>query len=78
MPMDRLEMMRRVWAGIIVFSLLAAFGLRTFYRGTRGDILDSSGTPKAGRAWFIIGGFLMLLPLPAYLLFIWKQGYFHY
>ncbi len=74
--MLRLEIIRRIWGGIIVFGLCAALGLRFLYRGIRGDNLDSSGTPVAGRGWFIVGGIVMVLPLVGYLQFIWRQGYF--
>jgi hypothetical protein len=74
--MVRLEIIRRIWGGIAVFGLCAAFGLRLLYRGIRGDVLDSSGAPVAGRGWFVAGGIVLVLPLVGYLLFIWRQGYF--
>ena len=74
--MARLEIIEKIWGGIFVFSLCAAFGFRLLFRGLRDDVIDSSGTPIAGRGWFIIGGIMLVLPLPAFLLFIWKQGYF--
>ena len=74
--MERYEVLRKVGGGIFVFALCAALGLRVLYRGLRGDTLDSSGTPVAGRAWFIIGGILLLLPFVGYMVFIWRQGYF--
>jgi hypothetical protein len=67
----------RIWGGFLVFSICAAFGLRLLYRGIRGDVYDASGTPIASRGWFIGGGVFCLLPLAAYFVFVWKQGYFH-
>ena len=66
----------RIWAGFLAFGICAAFGLRLLYRGIRGDVNDASGTPIAGRGWFIGGGVGCLLPLILYLIFVWKQGYF--
>jgi hypothetical protein len=66
----------RIGAGFLAFGICAAFGLRLLYRGIRGDVNDTSGTPIAGRSWFIGGGIFCLLPLVAYLVFIWSQGYF--
>ncbi len=66
----------RIWAGFLALGICAAYGLRLIYRGIRGDISDASGTPVAGRSWFIGGGILCLLPLCAFCLFVWKQGYF--
>jgi hypothetical protein len=66
----------RIWGGFIVFGLCAAFGLRLLYRGILGDVNDPSGTPLAARGWFIVGGIFCLIPLVAYSIFLWKQGYF--
>jgi hypothetical protein len=66
----------RIAGGFLAFGICAAIGLRLIYRGVRDDICDASGTPIAGRSWFIIGGIFCLLPLIAYSLFLWKQGYF--
>jgi len=66
----------RIWAGFLAFGICAAFGLRLLYRGIRSDVNDTSGTPIAGRGWFIGGGIFCLLPLVAYFVFVWKQGYF--
>ncbi|HOW68389.1 MAG TPA: hypothetical protein P5186_07145 [Candidatus Paceibacterota bacterium] len=66
----------RIWSGVLVFGIGAAIGLRLIYRGIRGDVCDKSGTPMAGPSWFIGGGILCLMPLVAYLVFVWKQGYF--
>ncbi len=66
----------RVWGGFLAFGLCAVFGLRLLYRGITGDVRDASGTPIAGRGWFIGGGIFCLLPLVAYSVFVWKQGYF--
>jgi hypothetical protein len=68
----------RIWGGFVAFGVCAAFGLRLLYRGIRGDVCDSSGTPIAGRGWFIGGGLLGLSALVAYTVFVWKQGYFDY
>ncbi len=64
-----------VFGGLLVFGLWAAFGVRLLVRGLRNDVLDSSGTPAAGRTWFIAGGLLCMLPLAAFLVFAWRQGY---
>ena len=66
---------RRVLAGVIVFGIFAVFGLRLLYRGLRNDIYDSSGTPTAGRLWFVLGGIACFVPLVAYCLFLLRQGY---
>jgi hypothetical protein len=66
----------RIWGGFLVFGICAAFGLRLLYRGIRGDVNDASGTPIAGRGWFIAGGFFCLLPLFGYFVFVLKQDYF--
>jgi hypothetical protein len=63
-------------AGIIVFAILAIFGLRLLYRGLRGDVLDASGNPVAGRMWFIGGGLTCLLVFIAFMIFIWQRGFF--
>ena len=66
----------RIACGFLAFGICAVFGLRLLYRGLRDDICDSSGVPKAARVWFFIGGIVCLLPLIAYALFMWRQGYF--
>jgi hypothetical protein len=66
----------RIVCGFLVFGICAAIGLRFLYRGVRDDICDGSGTPIAGCGWFIVGGIFCLLPLVAYSLFFWRQGYF--
>jgi hypothetical protein len=66
----------RIWGGFLAFGICAVFGLRLLYRGIRGDVNDASGTPIAGRGWFIAGGFFCLLPLFGYFVFVLKQGYF--
>jgi hypothetical protein len=66
----------RIAGGFIVFGICAAIGLRLLYRGVSNDICDISGTPIAGRIWFILGGIFSMLPLVAYSLFVWRQGYF--
>jgi hypothetical protein len=62
--------------GFLVFGICALYGLRLLIRGISGDILDDFGTPVAGRSWFIVGGILLMLPLVAFGLFAWRQGYF--
>lgn len=62
--------------GFLVFGICAFFGLRFLIRGLRDDIYDNSGSPIAGRSWFIVGGIFLLLPLVAFSLFAWRQGYF--
>ena len=66
----------RIWGGFLAFGICAAFGLRLLYRGIRGDVNDVSGRPMAGRGWFIAGGSFCLLPLFAYSVFVFRQGYF--
>jgi hypothetical protein len=66
----------RIWGGFLAFGICAVFGLRLLYRGIRGDVNDASGTPIAGRGWFIAGGFFCLLPLFGFFVFVLKQGYF--
>ncbi len=66
----------RIWGGFLALGICAAFGLRLLYRGIRGDVCDASGTPIADRGWFIAGGLVCFLPLVAYSIFVWKQGYF--
>ena len=65
-----------IFGGFLVFGLCATFGLRLLRRGIRDDVLDASGTPVAGRRWYIIGGVLCLVPLAAFSVFAWRQGYF--
>jgi hypothetical protein len=65
-----------IFGGFLVFGLCAAVGLRLLWRGIRDDVSDASGTPVAGRGWFIIAGVLCLVPLAAFSLFAWRQGYF--
>jgi hypothetical protein len=62
--------------GFLVFGICAFFGLRFLIRGVRNDICDDSGSPIAGRSWFIMGGAFLVLPLIAFSFFAWKQGYF--
>jgi len=66
----------RIGAGFFVFGIFAAYGFRLLYRGIQDDVNDASGTPIAGRGWFIAGGIGCMLPLVAYLVFIVKQGFF--
>ena len=67
----------RIWGGFLAFGLCALLGLRLLYRGIQGDLNDASGTPIAGRCWFIGGGIFCLLASGAFFVFVWKQGYFH-
>jgi hypothetical protein len=71
-----LAMHYRLAAGFIVFGICAVFGVRLLYRGLRDDIYDRSGMRIAGRSWFIVGGLFCMVPLVAYLVFLWRQGYF--
>ena len=66
----------RIWAGFIAFGICAVFGLRLCYRGIQGDVCDRTGTPIAGRGWFIGAGLCCVLPLIVYFAFVWHQGYF--
>ncbi len=66
----------RIWGGFFVLAICAAYGLRLVFRGIRGDVCDTSGTPIAGRGWFIAAGVVCFFPLVAYFVFVWKQGYF--
>jgi hypothetical protein len=65
-----------IWGGFLVLGACSFFGLRWFVRGLRDDTLDSSGHPIASRAWFIIGGIMLQLPLVAFTAFAWRQGFF--
>ena len=65
-----------MWGGFIPFGLCSFWGLRLFWRGLRGDILDSSGMAAAARGWFVVGGLLLQLPFAGYTYFVWKQGLF--
>lgn len=62
-------------AGFLVFGLCSVWGLRLLFRGARGDILDSTGMETASRSGFIVGGILLQVPLIAFALFAWKQGF---
>jgi hypothetical protein len=62
-------------AGFLVFGICAFFGLRLLIRGIRDDVLDSSGMPIANRIWFIVGGIVLIIPLAAFSLFVWRQGH---
>jgi len=68
----------RIWAGFLAFGICAAFGIRLLFRGIRDEVYDTSGTPLAGRGWFITGGIVCLLAFVVYSVFVWKQGYFDY
>jgi hypothetical protein len=65
-----------IWGGFLVFGICSFFGLKFLVRGLRDDILDASGHPVAHRAWFIVGGVLMQLPLALFVVFAWSRGYF--
>lgn len=65
-----------IWGGFLVFGICSFVGLKYLVRGFRNDILDSLGHPAAHRAWFIVGGFLMQLPLVCFVVFVWSRGYF--
>jgi hypothetical protein len=65
-----------LWGGFFVFAICSLYGLRWLVRGIRNDILDSLGHPVASRSWFIVGGILMQLPLAAFAVFAWRQGFF--
>jgi hypothetical protein len=62
--------------GFLVFGICSFYGLRFLARGLRDDILDNSGSPIAGRSWFVVGGILLIVPLVAFAIFAWKQGFF--
>jgi hypothetical protein len=66
-----------VWGGFLVFGIASIFGLRLITRALQNDTNDSSGLAIASRGWFITGGVLFQLPLIAFLLFVWRQGFFH-
>ena len=65
-----------MWGGYLVFGIVALVGWRLFARGLRNDILDASGHQIAGRAWFLVGGILMQVPLVVFTIFAWRQGLF--
>ncbi len=66
----------RVIAGFFGFLALSFFGLRLLVRGIRDDIYDWLGHAPASRAWFIIGGILLQLPLVGWMVFLVRQGWF--
>ncbi|HVT29558.1 MAG TPA: hypothetical protein VHE81_16195 [Lacipirellulaceae bacterium] len=74
--MDRLQIGEAISGGFIVFGLCALIGVRLLVRGIRGDVLDASGTPMAGRGWFVAGGIILVALFAGWLVFVWKQGYF--
>jgi hypothetical protein len=65
-----------IWGGFIAFGFASFFGARLFIKGLQNDTNNSHGHPIASRAWFIIGGILFQLPLIAFALFVWRQGFF--
>ena len=65
-----------IGGGFLAFGICSLFGFRWLLRGIRDDTLDASGHPTASRGWFIVGGLLLQVPLLAFTLFAWKQGYF--
>ena len=67
---------RRIGAGFFGFGALALLGLTLLVRGIRDDIYDWLGHAAASRAWFVIGGVVLQLPLVAWILFLVRQGWF--
>ncbi len=65
-----------VAGGFAAFGACSIWGVRLLLRGIRGDTLDRMGHPVASRGWFIGGGIFLQLPLIAFALFVWRQGYF--
>ena len=68
--------MRRVGGGLVVFGICSAYGIRLIYLGVTNQIIDQSGMDKAPRWTFIAGGFLMQIPLVAYIAYLFHQGFF--
>jgi len=50
--------------------------MRLIYLGITNQIIDESGMNKAPRWMFLTGGFLMQIPLIAYVTYLFHQGYF--
>jgi hypothetical protein len=73
---SRASLNGRVAAGFFGFIALALFGLQLFVRGIRDDIYDWLGHAPASRAWFIVGGIFLQLPLVAWIAFLIHQGWF--
>lgn len=65
-----------IWGGFIAFGFASFFGARLFIRGLQNDVNNSAGHIVAARPWFIIGGILFQLPMVAFCLFVWRQGFF--
>ena len=65
-----------IWGGFFAFGVASIFGLRLIIRGLQNDTNNSSGHLEVCRGWFITGGILFQLPLIAFLLFVWRQGFF--
>lgn len=62
--------------GLVVFAIIAFFGLKILIRGLRDDTADITGIPNGSRWWWIIAGILMQLPLIIFTVFAWRQGFF--
>ena len=68
----------RIAVGFLPFVLLALIGLQLLARGVRGDISDWLGHASASRAWFLIGGIFLQLPLIAWIAFLVHQRWFEH
>jgi len=68
----------RIAAGFFGFVVLALIGLHLLIRGVQGDIYDWLGHARASRAWFLIGGIFLQLPLIAWIAFLIHQGWFEH
>jgi hypothetical protein len=76
--MEYINFPTRVWIyyGFIVFGCCSAYGIKLIYLGITNQIIDESGMDKAPRWMFLAGGFLIQIPLVAYIVYLFHQGYF--
>jgi len=63
-------------SGLMVFGILAIYGLRLLYKGVRNDVYDWVGETRAPRWSYIAFGVLCQVQLIGFIVFLWRQGYF--
>lgn len=61
--------------GLIIFGLLALWGVRLLIQGAKGETVEWCGTPRVARWTYLIVGSLSLLPIIAYCTFLARVGY---
>ena len=69
---------RKIAGGFVGFGALALIGMRLFVRALRDDIYDWLGEKVAPRWSYIAAGFILLLPLVAWIVFLVHQGWFEH